>query len=223
MGTLIQDLHYGLRMLRKNPGFAATVVLTLALGIGVNTAIFSIVNGVLLNPLPYPQPDRLVSLHESKPNFESGSISYPNFRDWQQQNTSFSSLAVSRRYAFSMTGNGKAEQVRGAFTSAEFFRLLGVAPVLGRTFAPREDEIGAEPVALISAGLWNRKFGSSPSALGRTITLDGRDYTIVGVIPANFDLLTTSFSPSDVYVPIGQWTNPLLTQRGAGQIGRAHV
>ncbi len=217
MGALVQDLHYALRMLRKSPGFTATVVLTLALGIGVNTAVFSIVNGVLLNPLPYPQPDRLVTLHESKPNFEAGSISYLNFRDWREQNTTFSSMAVTRSYAFSMTGNGKAEQVRGEFTSSDFFHLLSVEPVIGRNFAPREDEIGADPVALISAGLWNRKFGRSPSVLGKSINLDGKAYTIVGVIPASFDLLAPSFRPSDVYVPITQWTNPLLlSSRSAG-------
>ena len=217
MGALIQDLRYALRMLRKSPGFTATVVLTLALGIGVNTAVFSIVNGVLLNPLPYPQPDRLVTLHESKPNFDAGSISYLNFRDWRDQNTTFSSMAATRSYAFSMTGNGKAEQVRGEFTTADFFRLLGVEPVIGSTFAPREDDIGAGPAALISAGLWNRKFGRSPSVLGKAINLDGKAYTIVGVIPASFDLLSPSFRPSDVYVPITQWTNPLLlSSRSAG-------
>jgi predicted permease len=216
VGALIQDLHYALRMLRKSPGFTATVVLTLALGIGVNTAVFSIVNGVLLNPLPYPQPDRLVTLHESKPNFDAGSISFPNFRDWRDQNTTFSAVAVTRSYAFSMTGIGKAEQVRGAFISADFFRLLGVEPLIGRTFRPREDEIGAVPIALIGAGLWNRRFGSARNVLGKAITLDGKDYTIVGVIPASFDLLTPSFRPSEVYVPIGQWNNPLLPSRGAG-------
>src|SRR6266404_9033792 len=109
---LLQDLRYGARMLRKNPGFTLVAVLTLALGIGANSAIFSVVNGVLLNPLPYPQAEQLVTLHESKPNFEFGSISYPNFRDWQKDNHTFSSLAISRSYAFSLTGTGEAEQVR---------------------------------------------------------------------------------------------------------------
>src|SRR5580700_4365038 len=111
MQTLIQDIRYALRMLRKNPVFTAVAVLTLALGIGANSALFSVVNGVLLNPLPFPQPDQLITLHESKPNFEQGSISYPNFRDWQKENHTFSSIAVFRGYAFSLTGSGEAEQV----------------------------------------------------------------------------------------------------------------
>jgi predicted permease len=216
VGALIQDLHYGLRMLRKSPGFTATVVLTLALGIGVNTAVFSIVNGVLLNPLPYEQPDRLVTLDESKPNFETGSISYPNFRDWQQQNQTLAAMAIARGSDFSMTGNGKAEQVRGELITSDLFRLLSVQPVIGRAFVPGEDEIGRAPIALIAAGLWNRKFGSAPDVLGKPITLDGRDYTIVGVIPASFDLLASSLRPADVYLPLGQWNNPLLSSRSAG-------
>src|ERR1700681_4424653 len=128
---LVQDLRYGARMLRKNPGFTLVAVLTLALGIGANTAIFSVVNAVLLNPLPYPHPEQLVTLHESKPNFESGSISYPNFRDWKKDNHTFSSVAISRRYAFSFTGIGEAEQVRGRLISSDFFSTVGVNPVLG--------------------------------------------------------------------------------------------
>jgi predicted permease len=212
----LQDLRYGARMLRKNPAFTLVAILTLALGIGANTAIFSVVNGVLLNPLPYPHPEQLVTLHESKPNFEFGSISYPNFRDWQRDNHTFSSVAISRSYAFSLTGIGEAEQVRGRFISSDFFPTVGVNPVLGRNFGPGEDEIGAAPIALISAGLWKRKFGSSPDVLGKSITLDGRGYTVVGVVPANFDLLLRNFQVAEIYVPIGQWNNPLLPKRGAG-------
>ena len=213
---LVQDLRYGGRMLRKNPGFTVVVILTLALGIGANTAIFSLVNGVLLNPLPFPHAEQLVTIDESKPNFERGSISYPNFRDWQKDNHTFTSIAISRGNDFSLTGSGEAEQVRGRFITSDFFPLLGINPVLGRNFAPGEDEIGAAPIAMISAGLWKRKFGSSPEVLGRSITLDGNAYTIVGVIPANFDLLVRSFRVAEVYVPIGQWKNPLLPKRGAG-------
>jgi predicted permease len=213
---LFQDLRYGARMLRKNPGFTLVAVLTLALGIGANTAIFSVVNGVLLNPLPYPHPEQLVTLHESKPNFEFGSISYPNFRDWRKDNRTFSSMAISRRIAFSLTGVGEAEQVRARFISSDFFSTVGVNPVLGRDFAPGEDEIGAAPIALISAGFWKRKFGSSPDVLGKSLTLDGRNYTIVGVVPANFDLFLRSLQVAEIYVPIGQWSNPMLPKRGAG-------
>src|ERR1700676_3552969 len=206
---LVQDLRYGARMLRKNPGFTVIAVLTLALGIGATTALFSVVNGVLLNPLPYPHPEQLVTIHESKPNFDRGSISYPNFRDWQKNNRTFASMAIARGYGFSLTGLGDAEQVRARFISSDFFPLLGVNPVIGRNFSRGEDEIGAAPIAMISAGLWKRKFGSSPSALGKTLTLDGKDYTVVGVIPENFNLFLTSSNLADVFVPIGQWSNPL--------------
>src|SRR5215472_2444915 len=214
--VLLQDGRYGLRMMRRNPGFTLVAVLTLTLGIGANTAIFSEVNGVLLNPLPYPHPEQLVTLHESKANFQNGSISYPNFRDWQKENHTFSAMAVSRGYDFSLTGMGDAEQLRGEFVSSDFFPLLGVTPVIGRQLAPGEDEIGAAPVALISEGLWQRKFGSGTDVLGKSLTLDGRSYTIIGVIPAGFDLRIPSFRKSAVYVPIGQYNNPLLPNRSSG-------
>ena len=220
MTNMMEDISYGLRMLRKAPGFTLVVVLTLALGIGANTALFSVVNGVLLNPLPYPDPDQLVMLHESKPNFETGSISYPNFRDWQKENKTFSAMAISRGNSFALTGAGEAEQVTAELISSDFFPVLGVKPVAGRVFGPGEDEIGAAPIALISAGLWQRQFSSSPSILGKGITLDGKQYTVVGVMPANFNLLmrssSRSFRPSEVYLPVGQWGNPALANRGAG-------
>jgi len=203
-------------MLRKNPAFTVVAVLTLALGIGANTALFSVVNGVLLNPLPFRESDKLVALSESKPNFSQGSISYPNFRDWQTDNHTFSAMAIARGYAFSLTGMGEAEQVNAEFISSDFFPLLGVQPTLGRAFAPGEDQVGAGPVTLISASLWQRKFSGARDVLGRGLTLDGRSYTVVGVIPASFHLVAPSFRDSDVYVPIGQWNNNLLLNRGAG-------
>jgi predicted permease len=214
--TLLSDVRYGVRMMMRSPGFTIVAVLTLALGIGANTAIFSVVNGVLLNPLPFTQPEQLVSLSESKPNFATGSISYLNFRDWQRNNHTFSSMAISRPISFSLTGSGEAEQLQAELLSSDYFSLLCVKPVLGRMFAPGEDEVGAAPIVLISAGLWKRKFGSSPEVLGRTITLDGGGFTIVGVIPADFDLSTRSFRNSEIYVPIGQWKNNFLLNRGAG-------
>ena len=216
MKTLLQDVRYGVRQLCKRPGFTAVAVITLALGIGANTVIFSIVNGVLLSPLSFSEYDQLVTLHENKPNFEGGSLSYPNFKDWQKDNHTFSSMAIARRDAFALTGVGDAEQVQGDFVSSEFFRALGLNAVVGRTFAVGEDEVGAGPVALISAGLWQRKFNSVAGILGKTITLNARDYTIVGVVPARFHLTIPGFRDSDVYVPIGQWGNPLLLNRGAG-------
>jgi predicted permease len=213
---LTQDLRFGLRMLAKSPGFAAVAILTLALGIGANTALFSVVNGVLLNPLPYPDPDQLVTLAESKSNFDSGSISFPNFRDWRRDNRTFSMMGVSRSYSYNLTGKGDAEQLRAEFVSSDFLTLLGVKPVIGRLFAEGEDEIGASPIVLISEGLWNRKFGGAPDVVGQGLTLDGRMFTIVGVVPASFKLQVVSFRASDVYAPVGQWTNPLLPIRAAG-------
>jgi predicted permease len=211
MNTLWQDLRLGLRMLLKNPGFSAIVVVTLALGISVNVALFSVVNGVLLNPLPYPQPEQLVTLHQSKPNFETGAIPYPNFRDLQKENQTFSAMAISRGIGFSLIGAGEAERVSGRLMSADFFSVLSVKPVLGRTFAPGEDEVGASPVAVISAELWRRKFGAAQDVLGKGLTLDDKSYAIIGVLPANFTLLGNV----DVYVPIGQWNNPALKIRSA--------
>jgi predicted permease len=216
MGGLAQDLRYGSRQLRRNPGFAAVAVLTLALAIGANTALFSVVNGVLLNPLPFPQPEQLIALHESKPNFEGGSISYSNFFDWQKDNHTFASMAIARSNDWSLTGSGEAEQVHGEFISSDFFRVLGMKPLTGRWFLPGEDRIGGAPIALISRSIWERKFSAAPDILGKGITLDGRTYTIVGVTPANFHLEIPGFREGQVYLPIGQWDNPWLSQRGAG-------
>jgi predicted permease len=209
---LWQDLRYGVRMLLKNPAFTAVVVATLALGIGVNAALFSVVNGVLLNPLPYPQPEQLVTLHQSKPNFETGAIPYPNFRDWQKENQTFSAMAISRPFGANLIGTDEAEQVAGRRVSANIFSVLGVEPALGRNFAPGGDEPGADPEVIISAGLWQRKFNAAPDVLGKSLTVDDKSYAIVGVLPASFSL----YRGTDVYVPIGQWNSRALQSRSAG-------
>jgi putative ABC transport system permease protein len=215
--TTWQDLRYGVRMFGKSRGFTAIAVLTLALGIGANTALFSVINGVLLSPLPFVQANQLVTLSESKPNFEYGSISYPNFRDWQKENRTLSSLAVYRSYSFSLTGAGEALQVKAEFISSDTFPLLGVKPLIGRTFVKGEDEIGAAPIALLAEGLWRRKFGAREDILGKAIVLDGKSYVVVGVIPASFHISVLSFPDNqEVFAPIGQWNNPLLNRRGAG-------
>ncbi|HVN09675.1 MAG TPA: ABC transporter permease, partial [Patescibacteria group bacterium] len=216
MSILWQDIRYGLRMLAKHPGFTAVAVLTLALGIGANTALFSIVNGVLLNPLPYPHPEQLVRIHESKVNFATGSISFPNFRDWRDSNRTFTQMAVSRSTGMSLTGLGESERVRIQLVSSDFFSILGVTPAIGRLFAPGEDEIGRAPIAVVSAGFWKRKLGGSPDAVGKTLPLDGKNFTVVGVIPASFNFSVGSFSPADIYLPVGQWGNPLLNNRTSG-------
>jgi len=216
MQTIWQDVRYGLRMLVKNPGFTAVAVLTLALGIGANSALFSVVNGVLLNPLPFEQPERLVALYSRTPEFTHSSISYPNFLDWRHDNRSFSALAAFRAENFNLTGMGDAERLRANMVSAAFFPILGVKPVVGRGFTDQEDQVGGAPVALISEGLWKRKFGSSPGAVGNSIALNGKLYTIAGVIPASFHYQNNNFeSKSEVYVPIGQWNDPLFHDRRA--------
>jgi len=216
MTSFWQDVRFGIRMLAKNPGFTLVAILTLGLGIGANTALFSVVNGVLLNPLPFPHPEQLVRLHESKPNFAKGSISYPNFRDWQRDNHSFSAVAISRGSGASLTGVGQAQRVSVQFVSSDFFPLLGVTPSLGRGFLAGEDEIGAAPIIMISAGFWKEKMGGSRDVCGKALMLDGGSYTIVGVVPESFQFSVGSFQPADIYAPIGQWTNPLLNSRASG-------
>jgi predicted permease len=217
MQTLLQDIRYALRTLVKNPGFTVVAVLTLALGIGANTALFSVVNGVLLNPLPFSAPDQLVALYANRVHLERASISYPNFLDWQRENHSFASLAAFRPDDFNLTGAGEAEHIRGEMVSADLFSTLGVKPVIGRSFSSEEDRLGGAPMVLISAGFWKRKFGSVPDIAGKRLSLNGTGYTIIGVIPAGFQLGTQSFpEDSEIYIPIGQWTDVIFHDRSAG-------
>jgi predicted permease len=209
MRVLIQDLRYSVRMLAKNPGFAAVAVIAVALGIGANTAIFSVVNGVLLQPLPYRDPDRLVRLSERSPGFETMSVAYPNFVDWNDQNRSFAGLAAFRWEDYDITGGGEPEHLSGKMVSADFFRVLGINPVAGRDFDPRADRLGASPVVLIGGGLWSRRFGSRPAVLGSQLTLNGRSYTIAGVVPAGFQFE----GKADVYTLLEQWDDMLARSR----------
>lgn len=212
MTNFLQDVRYGLRVLLKNPGFTAIAVLTLALGIGANTALFSVVNGVLLNPLPFPEPDRLVAVYEKTADFEQSSITYPNFLDWQKDSHSFSALGAVRGEEYNMTGVGEPERLHGHMISADFFTALEVQLPLGRNFRSEEDQPGGTPVAIISYGLWKRKFGLSADVLGKSITLNGKTYTVIGVGPARI----TGFSPTDVFVPIGQWADSTFRNRAIG-------
>jgi predicted permease len=220
MNTFWQDVRYGLRVLSQNPGFTAIAVLTLALGIGANSALFSVVNGVLLTPLPFPNPDELYAVYSTSPTFEESSISYPNFLDWHKQNESFAYLGAFRSENYNLTGSGEPERLHAHQISAEFFPAYGINPVLGRNFRPEEDRAGAAPVAILGDGLWKRKFGSSPDILGKSITLNAMTYTVVGVAQSRI----TGLSTSDVYVPIGQWTDPTFLNRrismGMNAIGR---
>jgi predicted permease len=210
MEAFWKDVKFGVRMLLRTPGFTATAVVTLALGIGANTALFSVVNGVLLNHLPFPRANELVTLYENKPHFQYGSISYPNFLDWQRNNRTFQSIAAYRPDDFTVAGAGR---VRGVMVSADFFPTLGVQPMLGRGFSAEEDRLGGKPVVLISAGYWKRNYGSAHDIIGKPLTLNGKDYEIVGVIPASFHLDIQNFRTSDLYVPLGQWDDVIFRQR----------
>lgn len=226
MEAFIQDVKYGIRMLLKNPWFTMIAIATLALGIGVNTAVFSVVNGVLLNPLPFPEPQQLVILYESNQDFGKSSVSYPNFLDWQRDNTVFSSMAAFRPDGANLTGSGEAEHVTLNMVSADFFPLLGVRPLMGRPFSADEDRLGTGRVALISEGLWKRKFGSSPKISGTRITMDGKGYTIVGVIPSSFHVSLSRFQDNaDVYIPVGTNDDPLFHDRNvhAGMLAVARM
>lgn len=210
MTTLLQDLRFAVRMLLKSPGFAAVAVITLALGISANTALFTVVNGVLLNPLPYPHSDQLVAVYATTPGVDRGPATYLNFLDWQRQTQAFSSLAMYRNQDYNVTGSGEAERLSGYMISADFFPTLGVNPTIGRTFQSGDDQPGAGPVVVLSGGLWSRKFGSSPDVLGKSLILNGMSYTVVGVIPSGF---TFYGQDRDVYTPIGQWTDPSFRDR----------
>ncbi|MHB8755748.1 MAG: ABC transporter permease [Candidatus Acidiferrales bacterium] len=215
MNTLLQDLKYAVRMLAKAPGFAAIAILTLALGIGANTALFSVVNGVLLSPLPYPHPNQVVSVYGSVAEFNEASISYPDFLDWVRDNRTFSSLAAYRRDSFNLLGKNDAQRVSAMEVSAAFFPTLGVNPTLGRNFSPNEDQLNGPPAVILSGGFWKTKFASSPDIIGKTLNLDGSDYTVVGVLPANFYFCCQSinFRLGDVYVPLGADKNPWMHVR----------
>jgi putative ABC transport system permease protein len=187
MGMLLQDIRYGIRMLMKNPGFTIIAVFTLALGIGANTAIFSIVNAELLRPLPFRDSGRLVSVAtgNSRMHSSNGSSSYPDFADWRSQNQVFEKMAAYTDAAFTLTGQENPAHLEGASVSAEMFDLLGVSPELGRTFQAGEDEPNHH-VVIISDHLWKQQFGSDPGIIGRVITIDHTGYTVVGVMPPNF-------------------------------------
>jgi predicted permease len=199
-------------MLAKSPSFAAIAILTMAFGIGVNTALFSVVNAVILNPLPFPSAYQLASVYWKTPQFNAASISYPNFLDWQKMNRSLSAMAAFRQADYSLTGIGQPEHLNGVMVSSEFFSLLGVNPILGREFRPEEDQTGAAPVVLISEGLWKRRFASSPHILGRSLTLNETVYIVVGVFTSNLPVFDPTGLP-DVFVPLGQWTDPTFRDR----------
>jgi len=188
MGNLVQDLRYGFRMLAKSPGFTVVAVLTLALGIGANSAIFSVVNSVLLAPLPYPGASRLVSVYQKTADGNYNVFSTPNFLAWRDQMRVFEQFAAVRPAAFNLSGGDKPERIIGANVSVGMFPLLGVNPVLGRMFLDQEDQPAGRRVVILSYGFWQRRFGGDPNVLGKPLTLSGASYTVVGVMPRGFTL-----------------------------------
>ncbi|MGA9770126.1 MAG: ABC transporter permease [Blastocatellia bacterium] len=188
METLIKDLRYGVRMLLKRPAFTAIAIIALALGIGANTAIFSVVNAVLLRPLPYPEPDQLMVVKET--NYPRGladmNVSLPDFHDWRARNQVFDHLAAYQYESYNITGNDEPERVRGSMTSNDFFPVLKVNPIHGRTFSPEEEQFGKHRVVVLSYGLWARRFGADSNIIGQAITLNGNPFTVIGVMPKGF-------------------------------------
>ncbi len=196
---LSQDLRYALRGLRKHRAFTAVAVITLALGIGANTAIFTVINTVLLRPLPYEKPDELVVLTETVSERPAG-VSYQNFVDWRNQNTVFENVTALRpRESFNLTGAGESERLQGRLVSANFLATLGIKPIRGRDFLAEDDQPSATPVAIISHALWQRRFGADESIIGKQLTLNGQQFTVIGITPANFRL----GAEADLTVPIG--------------------
>jgi putative ABC transport system permease protein len=213
-----QDVRFGARMLIKRPRFTITILVVLALGIGANTAIFSIVNSVLLRPLPYHDAERLVEISETAGLTETTPVSLPDFLDWRQNNHVFEQIAAYRWQAFSVTGDADPEMLHGWYVTASFFPTLGVQPARGRSFSAEEDSNNGVRVAMISYGLWQRRFGGDPHIVGQTINLNNAQYVVVGIAPAQFNF----GDKIDVWLPMALWANDMMerSHRVAFVVGR---
>jgi putative ABC transport system permease protein len=205
----VRNIRYAVRVLLARPGFSVVAILTLALGIGANTAIFTVINAVLLRPLPFRDPAQLVLLIERTSQFPTQTTSWQNFVDWRDQTKSFDAVAASRTLTMTLIGLGDPDRVPAKMVTAPLLPMLGVTPVLGRPFSADEDRAGAAGVALLSDALWHRRFGGAADAIGRTITLDNQPYTVIGVLPPGFQLL----QPADVVLPMGPWAATLPDDR----------
>ena len=215
----VNDLKFAWRQLSKNPGFTSVAILTLALGIGANTAIFSVINAVLLRPPPFNEPKRLVFVSEKSKDMDDMSVSYPNFLDWQRQQASLSSLAGFRTEEWNLTGTSHPERVAGLQVSASFFPTLGVQPIRGRVFTSNEDKVGGERVVVLSEGLWRRRFGADPDLLNRPVSLNGESYVVVGILPAALQFPRRV----ELWTPLGhkaEWTEQRGWHPGMYVIGR---
>jgi putative ABC transport system permease protein len=209
MQTLFQDLRYAGRMLVKTPGFTAIAILTLALGIGANSAIFSVVNAVLLRPLMYKDSEKLVRLYEGLPQGGTGSVSVPNLKDWREQNTAFSQIAAYQYGNFNLSVQDQPERIVGANVSSEFFDVLGAPAQLGRTFQKGEDQPGGNRVVVLSDGLWRRNFGADANLVGKNISIGGENFSVIGIMPPQF-----KFFASQLWVPL-VFTEKQLASRGS--------
>jgi putative ABC transport system permease protein len=186
METVIRDILFGIRSLLKQPVFTSIAILTLALGIGANTAMFSVINAVLLRPLPYTQPDRLVWMNESGEEVANRMLSYPNFVDWRERNHVFESMSTYRTWSMTVTGTDEPQNISAGMVTADYFKVMGVTPILGRAFTAEDDRPGANPVAVISYGFWQKHFAGDSGVIGRTIALDDRAFIVIGVMPESF-------------------------------------
>ena len=219
METLLQDLKYGIRMLVKNPGFTAIAVIALALGIGATTAIFSVVNAVLLKPLPFVEPSRLLMVYETnlQRGFNRGTMSYPNFADVRDQNQVFEKMSSYHSGDFILTGRGEPLRLQGAVVNADLFPLLGVKASLGRTFLPDEDKPGSVRVVVLSNRLWRNHFNSDPGVVGSSLVFDGKNFTVVGVMPAGFQFPVQN-EPVELWSTVAgdaSGEDPMTSHRGA--------
>jgi predicted permease len=210
MQTVLQDIRFGIRRFKSDPAFMAVTMITLALGIGATSAIFSIVNGVLLRPLPYPGSDRVVLLMEQTKVIPRFTVSYQNFVDWRDQAKSFESVAAVRNTVVTLSGVAEPERLPAQMATANLFSTLGINVVQGRTFTAEEDHAGGPGVVLISHGLWQRRFGGAQDVIGQSLTLDDKPYTIVGILPANYQVLLTI---PDVVLPFEPWARTLPDDR----------
>ena len=208
--SLVRDLQFSLRQLRKSMVFTVVAVLTLALGIGCNTAIFSVFYSVLLRPLPFPDPNRVVMVSERATQFPILSVSWQNFKDWQAQSTSFEEFGATRVFTSALTGNGEPEQIPSQMISGNLLHLLGVNVIAGRSLTASDDQPASPAVALLGYGLWQRKYGGSQDIIGHAITLDNQSYTVIGVLPKGYELLQQS---PDVVIAMGPWASKLPDDR----------
>ena len=200
MESFVQDVRYGLRSLRKAPGFTVIAALALALGIGANTVLFSVISFSLLRPLPFPEPERIVIFNETAPNFPASSVAWLNYLDWKAQvGDLFTRFAAVRRDSFNLTSSGEPERLLGRMATADLLPLTGVRPIVGRLYTAEEDQPGAPRTVVLTYGLWQRRFGGDPGIVGKSIQLSGDSYTVVGILPKDFRFL----SGGDLFVPLG--------------------